>query len=186
MEANASAMAMESKPRPWWLMLLDGFALLIIGGVMLWGAPKEKVDTYLFLVTLLGIWWIIRGILDLVSMFIDSTGWGWKLFIGIISIIAGSYILMYPLATALVLPRVFVFVLGFWGLVNGIVLLMMGFRGAGWGATVLGILEIIFGVVLMANYTTLGWGLSMLWTASLFAVIGGIVMIVQSFRARSA
>jgi uncharacterized membrane protein HdeD (DUF308 family) len=104
----------------------------------------------------------------------------------IISVIAGSYILMYPIASALALPRIFVLVLGFWGLMNGVVLLIMAFRGAGWGAGILGVLEIVFGVLLVANYAALGMGLTFLWTAAWFGVIGGIVLIVQAFRMQGA
>jgi len=69
-----------------------------------------------------------QGIIDIVYMFVDRTAWGWKLFMGVVSIIAGSYIMMYPVATALMLPRLFVLVLGIWGLVYGVVLLLMAFR----------------------------------------------------------
>ncbi len=48
-------------------------------------------------------------------MFIDHTAWGWKLFMGVVSIIAGGSILMYPVSAALVLPQVFVCVLGYLG-----------------------------------------------------------------------
>jgi uncharacterized membrane protein HdeD (DUF308 family) len=69
--------------------------------------------------------------------------------------------------------------------VNGVVLLLMAFRGGGWGAGILGVVEIIIGVILIANYSVAGTGLAFLWTAALFALVGGIVMIVQSFRVRT-
>ena len=50
MSANASAMqAAPAKERPWWLMLIDGFAILIIGGVLLWGGLLQKtlIDKFL-------------------------------------------------------------------------------------------------------------------------------------------
>jgi uncharacterized membrane protein HdeD (DUF308 family) len=187
MEATAgTGSMMQNTGRPWWLVLIDGFALVIIGGILLWGGLLQKVQTYQLLVTLLGLWWIIRGIMDLVSMFVDHHQWGWKLFIGIVSIVAGSYILAYPIVSAIALPRIFVFVLGFWGLVNGIILLVMAFQGGGWGAGILGVLEIIIGIVLMANYAAPGMGLAFLWAAAVFAVIGGIVMIVRAFQVRKA
>jgi uncharacterized membrane protein HdeD (DUF308 family) len=68
----------------------------------------------------------------------------------------------------------------------GIILLIMAFQGGGWGAGILGVLGIIFGIVLMVNYTSPGMGLAMLWTGAVFALIGGVVMVVQSFRQRSA
>jgi uncharacterized membrane protein HdeD (DUF308 family) len=181
-----SATAMQSRPRPWWLSLITGIALVIVGAVMLFAAPKQKLDTYMVLVTFIGIYWLVQGIFDIVFIFIDHTAWGWKLFIGIVSIIAGASILMYPVAAALVLPKIFVLVLGIWGLMYGIILLIMAFQGGGWGAGILGVLGIIFGIALMVNYTVPGMGLAMLWTAAVFAFFGGFVMIVQSFRTRSA
>ena len=82
----------------------------------------------MILVTFLGIYWLVEGIFDIVSMFIDHTMWGWKLFIGIISIIAGGTILMYPIAAAIALPKIFVLVLGIWGMMYGVILLVMASR----------------------------------------------------------
>ena len=184
--AQPSATSFESKPRPWWLMLIEGIVITLIGAVMLFSPVKDKVDVWIFLVWLLGIWWFVRGILDIVSIFIDRSAWGWKLFMGIVGIIAGGYIMMYPGAAALFLPRVFVLVLGIWGLIQGIIMLMMAFKGGGWGPGILGVLAIIFGLILIGNYQDFGMGAAFIWVAALFALVGGIVMIVQSFRTRTA
>jgi uncharacterized membrane protein HdeD (DUF308 family) len=181
-----TATTVEAKQRPWWLMLIEGIALFIIGAVLLWAPAKTKINTYQTLVALLGLYWVIRGIFDLVSMFMDHTGWGWKLFMGLVSIIAGGYILMYPIAAAVALPMIFVLVLGIWGLIEGIVLLIMAFRGGGWAAGILGVLAIVFGLILVANYSVPGMGLTMLWVAAIWALIGGVVMVIQAFRQRKA
>jgi len=184
--ATMTASEAETKQRPWWMTLIEGMLALVIGAVLLWAPAKTRVDTYTLLVTFLGIYWLVDGILHLVNMFIDHTMWGWKLFIGLVSILAGASILMYPVAAAVSLPQVFVLVLGIWGLMYGVILLVMAFRGGGWGAGILGALGIIFGLSLMINYAAFGMGLAMLWTAAVFGVIGGIVLIVQAFRQRSA
>jgi len=181
-----SATAMQTKQRPWWLSLITGITLVIVGAMLLFAAPRQKLDTYMVLVTFLGIYWLVQGFFDIIAIFIDHTAWGWKLFIGIVSIIAGSSILMYPVAAAIFLPKIFVLVLGIWGMMYGIILLIMAFQGGGWGAGILGVLGIIFGIALMVNYTAPGMGLAMLWTGAVFGLIGGVVMIVQSFRQRSA
>jgi uncharacterized membrane protein HdeD (DUF308 family) len=183
---TASATSMETRQRPWWITLILGIAALIIGAILLWGAPQQKADTYMLLVSLIGIYWLIYGIMELVGMFIDHTAWAWKLFIGIISIAAGGYVLAYPVAAAIALPRVFVLVLGIWALMDGIILLIMAFRGGGWAAGILGALAIILGLILIGDYGKLGSGIAMLWAAAFWGVIGGIVMIVQAFRQRSA
>ena len=79
---SASPTAMETKARPWWLLLMEGIAAIIIGGVLLWSPAKTQVETWQLLVVLLGLYWVIAGIFDLVHMFIDHSGWGWKLFMG--------------------------------------------------------------------------------------------------------
>lgn len=181
---EASATQMETKPRPWWAALIMGIAAVVIGATLLWAAPSQKVDTYLVLVNLLGLWWLVAGVLDIVHIFSDKTAWGWKLFMGIVSILAGWAILAYPIAAAITLPQIFVLVLGIWGLFYGIILLVNAFRGAGWGAGILGVLGLVFGGMLIANYSSPGMGLSMLWAGAVWAVIGGIALIVQAFRMR--
>jgi uncharacterized membrane protein HdeD (DUF308 family) len=182
----ATATSLETKQRPWWLLLIQGVFLAVIGAIMLWSPAKTRVNTYMLLVAMLGFYWVISGILNIVLLFIDHTAWGWKLFIGIVSIMAGGTILAYPVAAAVALPKIFTLVLGIWALMDGIIMLLMAFKGGGWGAGILGTLGIIFGIILIVNYAALGAGLAMIWTAAIFAVIGGIIMIVQAFRQRKA
>jgi uncharacterized membrane protein HdeD (DUF308 family) len=186
MTATASPTSLETQQRPWWLSLIWGILAVVIGAVLLWSPAKTQAQAWVLLVTMLGAYWLVSGILDIVSLFIDHTAWGWKLFTGIIGIIAGGYILMYPIAAAVALPRVFVLVLGIYGLMQGIVMLIMAFKGGGWSAGILGVIGIVFGVILLANYTVPGMGLSLIWAAAVFAVVGGIFAIVQAFRARNA
>jgi uncharacterized membrane protein HdeD (DUF308 family) len=181
-----TATAMETRQRPWWLLLLGGILAVIVGAILLFGGLQTKAETWVLLIQVLGIWWLISGIFDIVYMFIDHTAWGWKLFIGIISILAGIYILQYPLVSAIALPKILVLVLGIWGLIYGVVLLIMAFRGGGWGAGILGALGIIFGIILMANWANLGSGVAMIWVLAIFAFIGGILQIIQAFRQRGA
>lgn len=184
--SSTNAMQTQTKQRPWWMTLITGILALTIGAILLWAPAKTKVETYQLLIFFIGLFWVIEGIVDIISLFVDHSMWGWKLFIGIVSIIAGSYILMYPVAAGIALPKIFVLVLGIWGLMYGVILLVMAFRGGGWGAGILGALGIAFGFALMVNYMAPGMGLAMLWTAAVFGVIGGIVMIIQAFRQRSA
>ena len=179
-----TATAMETKQRPWWLLLLGGILAVIVGAIMLFGGLQARAETWVLLVQILGIWWLISGIFDLVYMFIDHTAWGWKLFIGIVSILAGIYILQYPLASAIALPKILALVLGIWGLIYGVVLLIMAFKGGGWGAGILGALGIIFGIILIANWANLGTGIAMVWAIAIFAFIGGFLQIIQAFRQR--
>ena len=186
MATAASAAQVQTKQRPWWLTLISGILAVVVGATLLWGGLAAKVQTYMLIVTIIGIWWMVQGIFDIVAIFVDRSMWGWKLFIGIISIFAGYYVLAYPIVSAVALPKIFVLVMGIWGLMYGIILLIMAFQGGGWGAGILGVLGIIFGIALMGNYASPGMGLAMLWTAAVFAFFGGFVMIFRAFQQRSA
>ena len=180
-----TATTMETEQRPWWMLLVAGILAVIVGAVLLFSPAKTAANAWLLLTVLLGIYWLIMGILEIVHMFQDHTAWGWKLFIGVISILAGLLILMYPAAAAVVLPRIFTLVLGIWGLIYGIVLIIMAFQGGGGGAGILGVLGIILGVALIANWTSPGIGLAFIWATAVLLLIGGVILIVRAFQQRS-
>jgi uncharacterized membrane protein HdeD (DUF308 family) len=179
---SENAMSFETKQTPWWLTLMGGILGVIIG-LLLLTAP---VKTAYGLVIGLGIYWIVGGIFTLVAMFIDHTAWGWKLFSGLLSIIAGTIILDYPIISTYAVPAILILVLGLQGIITGVIGLVMAFKGAGWGAGILAVLSIVFGFVLVANYNAPSMVVSLVWLVAIFALVGGIVQIVRAFQQRSA
>ena len=165
---------------PWWLVLLEGIALVILGLLLL---TSPGMTTFV-LIQFLGIYWLIRGIFVIVSMFMDHRQWGWKLFSGILGIIAGVIILQHPLWSAILVPATLVWLLGFFGIIMGFISIFQAFKGAGWGVGLLGVLSIIFGLYLLAN--TFISTLSLPWVVGIFALIGGVVAIWNSFKVRGA
>jgi uncharacterized membrane protein HdeD (DUF308 family) len=49
-----------------------------------------------------------------------------------------------------------------------------------------GVIGIVFAIILIANYAVPGMGLAMLWTAALWAFIGGFFVIYRAFQKRKA
>lgn len=178
---STDAMAFKTEQSPWWLIMMGGILNLIIGILLL----TVPVKTVLLLVLALGIYWLISGIFTLVSMFVDHTAWGWKLFVGLLGIIAGILILRHPLAGAIVIPQTIVLLVGIQGLVTGGVMLIMAFQGGGWGAGILGALSMLFGFILMFNYWVPGVALTLVWVTAILAIAGGIVQIIQAFQNRN-
>jgi uncharacterized membrane protein HdeD (DUF308 family) len=163
---------------PWWLVLLQGIALVILGLLLL----ANPGSTTFVLVQFLGIYWLVKGIFELVSMFIDHRQWGWKLFSGILGIIAGLVILDHPLWATLLVPATLVWLLGFFGIIMGGISIFQAFKGAGWATGLLGVLSIIFGLYLLAN--TFISTLSLPWVLGIFALVGGAVAIWNSFQVK--
>ena len=165
---------------PWWLVLLEGIAAAIVG-LFLLTAPGA---TLFVLIQVLGIFWLVSGSFRIVSIFIDSSMWGWKLIGGVFGILAGIVVLQHPLWTTVLVPAIYVVILGIQGIVLGGVSLVMAFRGEGWGVGILGALSIVLGLVLFFNV----WiGVAVLpFILGAFGIVGGIFAVVMAFRMRSA
>ena len=147
MATAAAAFSEQKRAMPWWIPLIQGIALVILG-VMLFVNP---VSTTVLFVQVLALYWLISGIFEIVSIFVDRSAWGWKLLGGIIGILAGYYILTAPALGALILGFTVVIMLGIQALILGVVNIIQALRGAGWGIGVLGIINIHFGVILLGN-----------------------------------
>ena len=174
-EANTIT-AQEEQITPWWLVLINGIAVLILGLLLL----TNTKATLFIMIQFLGIYWLVAGIFSIIGIFVDKTSWGWKLFSGILGIIAGILVLNHPLWSAILVPTTLVFILGIQGIIVGIVGIIQAFKGAGWGAGILGALSIVFGLVLMMN-PILG-AAALPWVLGIFGVVGGIFAIIAAFR----
>jgi uncharacterized membrane protein HdeD (DUF308 family) len=185
-KTQAAAQSPAQPQRPWWLTLTIGILAIVVGGLLLWGSLVTQVKVYFLLVTVLGVWWLVDGIFDIVHMFTDHRQWGWKLFMGIVSIIAGGYILMYPILVGVELPALFVLILGIWGVIKGAVMFFMAFKGGGGAYAIVGIFAMFFGLILIVTYTVPGVGAVAVWIAALGAFIGGFFLIYQTVKQRKA
>ena len=144
---SAASVASSEPQVPWWLVLLEGIALLILG-ILLLANPGM---TTIILVQFLGIYWLIAGIFKIIAIFLDSSLWGWKLFAGIVGIIAGVIVIQHPVWSPLVIGTVLVIILGIQGLIMGGVSIYQAFKGAGWGVGLLGALSVLFGILLFCT-----------------------------------
>ena len=176
-ESGARALAFR-----WWLVLLEGI-LAVILGLFLISAPGA---TSVFLVTVLGFYWLIRGIFSLVEIFIGDTGipWGWLLLSGILGILAGLVVLRHPLLSTVVVGSVIVIIVAIEGLVMGVIDLIQAFSGGGWGVGILGALIAIVSLILLSNI--FGATLALPFVIGAFMIVGGIAAIFFSFRLRKA
>jgi uncharacterized membrane protein HdeD (DUF308 family) len=128
------------------------------------------------------LYWLIKGIFNIIAIFVDSTAWGWKLFIGIVGILAGILVLQHPVWSTVLIPVTIVIVLGIYGIMAGILELIMAFKGGGWGVGILGAISILLGIIILSNRFLVT--LSLPFWGGLTLAILGIVAIVQAFRMR--
>ncbi|RXA18452.1 HdeD family acid-resistance protein [Methanosarcina sp. MSH10X1] len=164
---------------PWWVVLLEGIIAILVGLFLLY----RPGQTTIFLIQVLGIFWLAEGILSVVGALIFSGNRVWKLLSGILSIIAGVVILTYPVYSPFVVLTLFVIFIGIWAVINGVVKVVLALKGGGWGTGVIGILTIILGLLLLVNFVA---GVLVLpWVFGFFLVIGGIGALIGGFRMRT-
>ena len=168
----------------WWIPLVQGILTIVLGLLFLTNPAATSV-TFAFII---GMWWFVRGIIDLVLIFVDHTMWGWKLFMGILGIVAGwivaAAVIEKPLIATLAVGTIWAWVLGFMGVVMGIIDLYQAFKGAGWGRGILGVLMIIFGIWIMTS--PVQSAIALPWVFGVLLLLGGIMAIVAAFQLRKA
>jgi uncharacterized membrane protein HdeD (DUF308 family) len=165
---------------PWWLVLFQGIVALIFGLVLLaWPA-----QTLVVLVTFLGIYWMISGIVALGGMFFGGEHGIWTIIFAVLGIIAGIVVLAYPMYSTVIVSSFLTIFIGILGVIMGAAALVQGMTGGGWAPAILGVLSIVLGIVLLANpYFTVA---SLVLILGILAIIGGVSAMVFSFRLRAA
>ena len=93
--------------------------LSVIVGFALLRTPFQSVEVFIFV---LGIFWLVQGIMTFVAAFALKRGRGWALVSGILGILAGIIILVYPISSAVTLA----FVGGIWLVILGVIQVIAG------------------------------------------------------------
>jgi uncharacterized membrane protein HdeD (DUF308 family) len=163
---------------PWWLVLLEGLAALIIGIYLI----AYPMDTTIILVSMLGWYWLFVGIFTIVTILMDRTDWVWRAINGILGILAGIVVINYPLFSALFIPATLVTIAAILAIVFGVLRLYWSLK-EGWSSAIAGVLNIILGLLILGNPML---GVVMLvYLAAILNIVGGIATIYLAIKMRS-
>jgi uncharacterized membrane protein HdeD (DUF308 family) len=167
--------------RNWWALALRGVAAVIFGLI----AIALPGLTLTVLVLFFAAYLLVDGVFALVAGLKAAEHherWGALALEGVLDLIAGAAVVMWPGLTLVV----FVYMAAFWALVSGVALLVAAFRlhrqHGEWMLLLAGLLSIAWGVV-VALFPIAGlvvWA----WWIGAYALIFGIVMLVLAFRLR--
>ena len=183
--------AIDNAGRPsryWWVMLIQGAIMLFVGWLLL----KQPMTTVLNLVVLLGLYWLIAGIMDVITSVLlikSHESWGWKLFGGVIGIIAGLLVLNNPIFAGVLTPVIMMYIIAFIFIINGIVSMIVGNHTAGgerkwsWGSFFLGIIYLLFGFMLLSSPQIVSVA-TLVLTTGVLGIVGGIGLMIFSFYVR--
>jgi uncharacterized membrane protein HdeD (DUF308 family) len=163
---------------PWWVVVLEGIISILLGIFLLF----EPVGTTILLVQILGIFWFLGGVLTILTLLVDRENMGWKLLSGLIGILIGVIVFIYP-NTPFVVLGFFVIILGILSIFYGVLRLVWALKGGGLGIAILGIITIVLGILLLAN--PLVGAVVLPWIYGISLAIGGIAALILGIRIRS-
>jgi uncharacterized membrane protein HdeD (DUF308 family) len=180
--SNISDIEAGQLSRNWWVLLLNGI-LSIIAGILILSIPW----TFLSLAFFIGAIFVVRGIFQVFSPPRAGFSRMWNVGIGILSMLAGLSIIIFPAFAALSLITLALFV-GFWLLISGIAEVAASISNRAstsywWLGVLGGALSIALGIFAlfrpMATLTVL------IFAVGLWAIGIGAMEIALAFKVRS-
>src|SRR5690606_31656259 len=136
----------------WWLVLLRGIFAIILG-ILAFVLP---VATAVAFGWVFAFYAVVDGIVNIVQAISTrkiERAWGWLLTIGVVGVIAGVVVMIFPVAAGALALLVLLWIVAIWAIMGGIFGIPAAASIASGGAKVLGIvfsvLELLFGVLLV-------------------------------------
>jgi 1-acyl-sn-glycerol-3-phosphate acyltransferase len=169
------------QPLPWWYVLLEGLFSFVIG-IMLMRTPGHTLN---LIVRVLGYYWIAVGLLSLVTI-LTKGGRGRRTSLatrGVLGVLAGLFALFLDQLGPDFWTTTLMFGVGFVGVIIGVVGLIQAFKGGGWGAAIMGLLGVVFGLSIWGG--AIGILANIFWTLGLFTAIGGVASMLLALRLRN-
>jgi len=169
----------------WWLTLIRGILLILIGIVALFNpamtlvALAQVIGFYLILEGCLAIWAGISG---------QTSSRVWTIIRGLLLILAGVFVVAHPVIMAAINATILIYLLAIAFLISGVTEIYVAIRdrkqieGEGW-LILGGVLSIIFAFVLIV--APLAAATMFVRILGVFAIIAGITLIATAFRLRN-
>ena len=171
-----------------WVTLVRGMLAITLGVALL--IQPDKVRS--FLITSMGLFWLVGGVMSIRWGLSGKRTRGLPLLAGVVGVLAGITAIsrrFLPL-DSLVSEILTISILGAAILLTGVMHLIGGFRTGedasrqwSWMSFILGLFEVVLGAALIME--PLDQGLIIYFGASIWAMLGGLILIVDALRLRS-
>ncbi|NLE22704.1 MAG: HdeD family acid-resistance protein [Actinobacteria bacterium] len=168
---------MQSKGAYLALSVITGLLMIVLGGLFL-ARPGLSLASVIWLVGTISI---VYGVFLAVSGLAGrQESRGWAVAVGVLAVIMGIVVLVWPAATSLAV----LYIIAFWALITGVADLAGAFMKGHTGAqrlwlAIVGLLGVVVGIVFLVNP---GSGiLALLWLAGIYLVVLGVLRIIAGF-----
>ena len=167
----------------WWTVVVRGIVAVLFGfAALIWPAI-----TLFILILLFGAFVLITGAINVftaLSTRETNTNWGWLLASGIVGVLVGIAVFVWPGITGLIL----LFIIAFWALATGVLEIIAAFSaraeaGFRWLLAIVGGLSVVFGLLLLV-FPGAG-ALGVITLRGAFAIVYGILLVILGFQLRA-
>ncbi|TWT87621.1 acid-resistance membrane protein [Pseudobythopirellula maris] len=169
----------------WWVPLLRGMMLIVLGGYAL----LTPGLTLVAFATVLGVFVLFDGVLAILA---GAMGWvasrWWAIARGLLGVGAALFVLAHPALVGVVGVTTLVLLLAIQSIVAGVLEIVAAVRERNqiegeWWLILGGVLSVVFGGILLSRPVLAGALLIQVLGA--FAIVGGVALVVASLRLRS-
>ena len=167
----------------WWALVIRGIAAIIFG-ILTFAWPGATIAV---LVIFFGVYALIDGIFAIISAVRAAEHHRrWAVFAieGVVGILIGLFALFAPIAAT----ALFVYVLGAWALITGILEIGAAMRlrrhiPGEWALVLTGALSIVFGILVF--FAPYAGAVALVWIIAVYAILFGILWLILGFRLRN-
>lgn len=184
-EGSARLHAAQALSDFWWLPLIRGILLVLMGAYALF-RPGMTASA---LTQVVGVFLILDGIFSLLAGKMGTApSQDWTLGRGIVEILAGLFVFAYPALVAGTTATLILYVVGFGSIVGGAMEIFAALKdrkileGEGW-LILGGALAVLFGLLLLA--APLSFGKLLIQALGGYAMLYGIALVTVAFRVRN-
>lgn len=171
----------------WWLVLLRGITVLVLGGFLI----AKPGLTAVVLMQFLGAYFLVDGVFAIIHSIQGRKhmqGWGWGLIMGGLEILTGLMIFSQPVLSTILTAEWLVYCVAFMSILLGVLGITTGIRvrrdvKGEWAMIAGGVAAILFGVLLFMN--PLASAAVYLVVMGVLGVVAGLVQIFAAFQLRS-
>jgi uncharacterized membrane protein HdeD (DUF308 family) len=174
-----------------WITLMRGMLAITLGVALIFWPDKARP----ILVSFMGMFWLVSGIVSLRWGVHGERAKGLSLLAGAAGVLAGTGMLSRRFTQGMVGEDVLLSVIGLIILLTGLMHIVGGFRTGpveshlfsanrkwSWTAFLLGLFEIVLGVILVIAPMNRGPGVY--FAATVWALVGGVILIGDAARQR--
>jgi uncharacterized membrane protein HdeD (DUF308 family) len=174
---HSAVRSVEPTTAVWWLFVIWGIASVLLGVSLLF----QPIASALVLVTIVAVFWLIGGIVEIVGALVHRTShWVWRMLGGAFGAIIALFVLGHPLVGTLAAVSTLYLLVALSALLSGLTGLFGGDRST--ARIVLSVFQIVLSCLMLVGDLDVVNLRLLVQAIGFIAIGGGIVAVVSALH----